>query len=195
VFYTLLLFAIRAYIIAKNESTHYLALQVKIDGKWGTVCNYGWTIKSAELVCHQLGYVLNPNDWLLEHSDIPQAGIGDPVILRLVNRAKLSVHRLLLPVYDTFFCFRARSNVRCSDEDLDITKCKSEKENEFENSCNHDHDVGIRCHEPKWAGVRFSVLAKRTNLQYLWIEQAGLLDYATNSLKPGKSAFSRITGR
>lgn len=58
--------------------------QVKIDGKWGTVCNYGWTIKSAELVCHQLGYVLNPNDWLLEHSDIPQAGIEDPIILRFV---------------------------------------------------------------------------------------------------------------
>ncbi len=64
-------------------------------------------------------------------------------------------------------------------------KCKAETETEFENSCNHDNDVGMRCHEPKWAGVRFGVLAERTSLQYLLVEQAGLLDYTTNQLKPG----------
>lgn len=77
------------------------------------------------------------------------------------------------------------SNVKCTDEDLDITKCKAETENEFENSCNHDNDVGMRCYQPRWAGVRFGVLAERSSLQYLCIEQAGLLDYATNALKSG----------
>lgn len=38
-------------------------LQLKINNQWGTVCNYGWTIQNAALVCQQLGYVLNPDDW------------------------------------------------------------------------------------------------------------------------------------
>lgn len=38
-------------------------LQIKINDQWGTVCNYGWTIKNAALTCQQLGYVLNPDDW------------------------------------------------------------------------------------------------------------------------------------
>lgn len=77
--------------------------------------------------------------------------------------------------------------MKCTDEDLDITECRAEKDMEFENSCSHNNDVGLRCHEPKWAGVRFGVLAERANLQYLLIEKAGLLDYATNQLKPGTS--------
>lgn len=78
------------------------------------------------------------------------------------------------------------SNVKCTDEDLNILDCKSEKEYEFEYSCNHDNDVKMRCYEPGWAGLRFGVLAERSNLQYLSVERAGLLDYATNLLKPGK---------
>lgn len=49
-------------------------LQVKINGTWGTVCNYGWTMKDAALVCQQLGLVLNPDDWFLERNEIPKAG-------------------------------------------------------------------------------------------------------------------------
>lgn len=59
-------------------------LQVNINAKWGTVCNYGWTIEAAALVCHQLGYVLNPNDWLLDHSEIPTTGTSDPILLRFL---------------------------------------------------------------------------------------------------------------
>ncbi|XP_065210133.1 protein bark beetle-like [Planococcus citri] len=132
-------------------------LQVYINGKWGTVCNYGWTIEAASLVCHQLGYVLNPNDWFLSNSEISMSGTSDPVLL---------------------------SNVKCTDEDLNILDCKAEKEFEFEYSCSHDYDVKMRCYEPGWAGLRFGVLAERSNLQYLSVERAGLLDYATNLLKP-----------
>ncbi|VEN48816.1 unnamed protein product [Callosobruchus maculatus] len=133
-------------------------LQIKVNDQWGTVCNYGWTMKNAALVCQQLGYVLNPEDWYLERAEIPQAGTSEKVLL---------------------------SNVQCDDYDLDITKCKSEKISvDFENSCNHDNDVGIRCYKTSWAGVRFGSLAERTDIQFLTIEQAGLLDYATSTLKP-----------
>ncbi|XP_063914202.1 protein bark beetle isoform X2 [Zophobas morio] len=132
-------------------------LQVKIDQQWGTVCNYGWTIKNAALVCQQLGYVLNPEDWYLERNEIPSAGTTEDVIL---------------------------SNVQCEDFDLDITKCKAETKGNFENSCTHENDVGIRCYKSSWAGVRFGALAERSNIQYVTIEMAGLLDYATSTFKP-----------
>lgn len=36
-----------------------------------------------------------------------------------------------------------------------------------------------------WAGLRLGPLAQRCDLQYVTIEKAGLLDYKTNSFKPG----------
>ncbi|CAH1173589.1 unnamed protein product [Phaedon cochleariae] len=143
-------------LLGGNEDTEG-RLQLKIDEQWGTVCSYGWTMKNAALVCQQLGYVLNPDDWNLERNEIPAAGTTGKVIL---------------------------SNVQCDDFDLDITKCRSEKVGDFENSCSHDNDVGVRCYKTSWAGVRFGSLAERTDIQFLTIEKSGLLDYATNSFKP-----------
>jgi len=79
------------------------------------------------------------------------------------------------------------SNVRCTEDDVDITTCPGERENEFENSCTHEHDVGLRCHESSWAGVRLGVLAERADLQFITVERAGLLDYSTNIFKPGET--------
>lgn len=132
-------------------------LQVKIDNQWGTVCNYGWDIKDAALACQQLGLVLNPEDWYLERNEIPDAGTTENVIL---------------------------SNVQCDEFDLDVTKCRAEKMGNFENSCGHESDVGIRCYTSSWAGVRFGALAERSDLQYITIEKSGLLDYATSTFKP-----------
>ncbi|OWR46233.1 Neurotrypsin [Danaus plexippus plexippus] len=132
-------------------------LQVRIDSKWGTICNYKWNIVNAALVCNQLGLALNPDDWYLEPNEIPNAGTAEDIIL---------------------------SNVECTEFDNDITKCKAETIESFENSCTHDNDVGIRCYESSWAGVRFSVIAERADLQYVTIEKAGLLDYSSNLFKP-----------
>lgn len=136
--------------------------KVKIEHKWGTVCNYGWTIQDAALVCHQLGYILDSNNWFMERSQIPNAGINEDILL---------------------------SNVRCTENDNDITKCQAEREQDFENSCTHANDVGVRCLEAAWAGLRLGPLAQRSDLQYVTIEKAGLLDYKTNSFKPGNFVF------
>lgn len=129
------------------------------------MCNYGWTIEDAALVCHQLGLVLNVDDWNLERNEIPEAGSTERVVL---------------------------SNVECTEFDHDITKCKSDKIEQFENSCNHDNDVGIRCYDASWAGVRFGSLSQRSDIQFVTIEKAGLLDYTTNTFKPALQLdFSR----
>ncbi|XP_015594324.1 protein bark beetle isoform X2 [Cephus cinctus] len=132
-------------------------LQVRIGEKWGTVCNYGWTIRDAALVCHQLGLTLESDNWFMERSQIPSAGTNEDIIL---------------------------SNVQCTDDDIDVSKCKAESQGEFENSCTHDNDVGVRCSEAAWAGLRLGPLAQRSDLQYITIEKAGLLDYTTSSFKP-----------
>lgn len=132
-------------------------LQVRIDDKWGTVCNYRWNIINAALVCNQLGLALNPDDWFLEPNQIPNAGTTEDILL---------------------------SNVECTEFDHDITQCKAETRDNFENSCTHDNDVGIRCYETSWAGIRFSVISERADLQYVTIEKAGLLDYSSNVFKP-----------
>lgn len=142
-----------------GASEHEGRLQVYLKGKWGTVCDYGWTQINAALVCNQLGLALNPLDWRLLRSEVPNAGTAEDVIL---------------------------SNVRCTEHDIDITKCRAERfsHGEFLNSCTHEYDVGIRCYEGAWAGLRFGVLAERADLQYVTIEKAGLFDYATNTFKP-----------
>lgn len=94
----------------------------------------------------------------MERSQIPNAGINEDILL---------------------------SNVQCTENDNDITKCRAEKEQDFENSCTHSNDVGVRCLEVAWAGLRLGPLAQRCDLQYVTIEKAGLLDYKTNLFKPG----------
>lgn len=142
-----------------GATEHEGRLQIYTNGLWGTVCDYGWTIIDAALVCNQLGLALNPLDWRLQRSDVPGAGTTEDVIL---------------------------SNVRCTEHDVDITQCRAElaSRGDFYNSCTHEHDVGIRCYEGAWAGLRFGVLAERADLQYVTIEKAGLFDYATNTFKP-----------
>lgn len=134
-------------------------LEIYLNNKWGTICDYGWTIIDAALACHQMGLALNPSNWRLLRSEVPNANNGDDILL---------------------------SNVRCTEYDIDIRNCRAERrsQHEFEHSCTHENDVGIRCSVGAWAGLRFGVLAERTDLKYIKIEQAGLFDYAINSFKP-----------
>lgn len=114
-------------------------------------------MKNAALVCHQLGLTLDPDNWNMERSQIPSAGTNEDIVL---------------------------SNVRCTEDDLDVSRCKAETNDNFENSCTHEHDVGVRCTEAAWAGLRLGPLALRSDLQFITIERAGLLDYTTDSFKP-----------
>ena len=50
------------------------------------------------------------------------------------------------------------SNVRCDPLDTDITKCKlSERRDMFLNTCDHTDDVGLRCYDVSWAGIRLGI--------------------------------------
>ena len=134
-------------------------LQVKIGDRWGTVCNEGWTRQSAAVACHQMGLVLNPRDWFIEPSQLQSPmGTEDPVLM---------------------------SHVDCTVLDTDIRSCFHQPAvNQTENYCGHDMDVGLRCHDVSWAGLRFGMTAKKSVLRSATVERAGLFDYATHSFQP-----------
>lgn len=134
-------------------------LQVKMGDRWGTVCNEGWTRQSAAVACHQMGLVLNPRDWFVEPSQLQSSmGLDDPVLM---------------------------SHVDCSALDTDIRSCFHRPTiNQTENYCGHDMDVGLRCHDVSWAGLRFGMTAKKSILRSATVERAGLFDYATHSFQP-----------
>ena len=137
-------------------------LQVQVDGQWGTVCDFGWTIKSAAVACQQMGFVLNTEDWRLQPNEIPKEGADDPILM---------------------------SNVRCGDLETDIRRCRrAETQQDLLNSCSHEYDVGLRCYDVSWAGLRLGMTAKRSKLYDVKIERAGLFDYRTSSFVPGIQA-------
>ena len=69
------------------------------------------------------------------------------------------------------------SNVRCDPLDTDITNCRgglrwrSEKPDMFLNSCDHPDDVGIRCYDVSWAGIR---LGKTSTKNALTVESINI---------------------
>ena len=136
-------------------------LQVKMSGdRWGTVCNEGWTLQSAAVACHQMGLVLNPRDWFMEPSELmSSSGTEDPVVM---------------------------SHVDCTELDSDVRKCWhwATGANHTENYCGHESDVGLRCHDVSWAGLRFGMTAKKSILRSATVERAGLFDYARQSFQP-----------
>ena len=56
------------------------------------------------------------------------------------------------------------------------------------NSCTHQYDVGLRCYDISWAGLRLGMTAKRSKLYDVKIERAGLFDYRTWTFVPGIQA-------
>lgn len=59
-----------------------IVVQVWVDGQWGTVCNHGWNQDAAAIACHQMGLVLNPEDWDLQPSQLPSEGQTSPILIR-----------------------------------------------------------------------------------------------------------------
>lgn len=83
--------------------------------------------------------------------------------------------------------------MRCDEFDTDLLECASDAAEELENACAHSNDVGIRCYPRTWAGIRFGMTARESQMKGVVIERAGLLDYSGRVFKPGEVS-ARLSG-
>ena len=82
----------------------------------------GWTRTDASVACQMLGMVVHPDDWWVYQNVPAEEGV---------------------PIW--------RSEVRCTDLDINILDCKADMV--YDHSCNHSLDVHLRCYKPTWAGT------------------------------------------
>ncbi|CAJ0561234.1 unnamed protein product, partial [Mesorhabditis spiculigera] len=149
-----------------NDRTVEGRLEVFIDGQWGTVCNRSWTAQHALTVCNQLGLSMDP-EYFENWRIFPPAG-DLPMLM---------------------------DNIRCEENEVDITKCRYDGLwHNVGAGCRRTEVVGIRCVPPRWAGVRYSLLANppmvtgQPTMKNWLIEKAGLFDFR----KPEFSAALQV---
>lgn len=133
-------------------------LKIEMNGMSGTVCNRGWTPLNSQIVCQQLGLILDPNLHLYS------------ITRRENDQDQRSAEPILM------------SEVECDPLDTNLFECKHT--NQFDHACTHLDDVWLRCLQPGWAGIRFGMMAEPSKLKYAVFENAGQYDYATCQLAP-----------
>ncbi|GMS79584.1 hypothetical protein PENTCL1PPCAC_1759, partial [Pristionchus entomophagus] len=137
-------------------------VEVLMDNEWGTVCNRSWTAYHAQMVCNRLGLVMDPQ-YFENWRIFPERG-DLPMIM---------------------------DNIRCEENEVDITRCRHDGvRHNVAAGCRDTEVVGVRCNEPRWAGVRYSLLANPPTVtgqrtMHNWrIEKAGVFDFRLPEFSP-----------
>lgn len=130
-------------------------LRVEINGKFGTVCNKGWTIQNSKIVCQQMGLILDPNFYLYSKKLYQDHRQNDAILM---------------------------SEVQCDSLDTNLFECRHTSLSDH--TCTHEDDVWIKCLRPGWAGIRFGMASQASSLKYAYFEHAGQYDYHEAQLAP-----------
>uniref|UniRef100_A0A1I7UI11 SRCR domain-containing protein n=1 Tax=Caenorhabditis tropicalis TaxID=1561998 RepID=A0A1I7UI11_9PELO len=141
-----------------NDEVTEGRLEVLVDEQWGTVCNRSWTPQLTVLACNQLGLVADVQ-YFENWRVFPEQG-DLPMVM---------------------------DNIRCEENEVDITRCRHDGiERNCAAGCRKTEVVGLRCLEPRWAGVRYSLLANpptvtgQTTMDNWRIEKGGLFNFRTS---------------
>jgi hypothetical protein len=130
-------------------------LRIEINGQHGTVCNRGWSLMNSQIVCQQMGLVLDPNFYLYTRWLEMDARQDEPILM---------------------------SEVQCDLLDTSLFECRHTKRDDH--TCDHRDDVWLKCIRPGWAGVRLGMTALPSRIKYGLFEGAGQYDYAKAQLAP-----------
>ncbi|CAF0869334.1 unnamed protein product [Brachionus calyciflorus] len=130
-------------------------LRVEINGKYGTICNKGWSIQNSKIACQQLGLILDPNYFIYSRWLENDPRINESILM---------------------------SEVQCDSLDTNLFECRHTSH--FDHTCTHQDDVWIKCLKPSWSGVRFGLNSQSSNIKHAYFSQSGQFDYTEAKLSP-----------
>ncbi|CAH1792063.1 unnamed protein product [Owenia fusiformis] len=131
-------------------------LEVYKDGQWGTVCNVGWNMANAALVCQMMGYTVHPDSWLPQQTQ--RGDPGQPIWL---------------------------SNVYCDEMDSDIMQCRADQLEDHSCDHSMDVNVKCVPVTWAGVRITMAQVQRPSILRHLTIEKFGLLDPAVAKYAPG----------
>ncbi|CAB3397311.1 unnamed protein product [Caenorhabditis bovis] len=141
-----------------NDGVTEGRLEVFVDDQWGTVCNRSWTADHTILACNQLGLIAD---------------------IQYFENWRIFPSKGDLPMI--------MDNIRCEENEVDLTRCRHDGiSRNCGAGCRPTEVVGLRCLEPRWAGVRYSLLANpptvtgQTTMDNWLIEKGGLFNFRTS---------------
>uniref|UniRef100_G1KBS9 Lysyl oxidase homolog 4 n=1 Tax=Anolis carolinensis TaxID=28377 RepID=G1KBS9_ANOCA len=94
-------------------------VEVVMNGQWGTVCDDGWDLPAASVVCRQLGYGHSSRASYMNRSVGSRVSLG--------------------PIHLT--------RVRCRGYERSLAECSSQEARQT--GCRHEADAAVRCHVPQ----------------------------------------------
>ncbi|RNA26979.1 bark beetle isoform X1 [Brachionus plicatilis] len=130
-------------------------LRLETNGKFGTVCNKGWTMQNSKIVCQQMGLVVDPNFYIYSKKLYKDHRLNEAILM---------------------------SEVQCDRLDINLFECRHTSQSDH--TCTHDDDVWLKCLRPSWAGIRFGMASQPSSLKYAIFEQAGQYDYHEGQVAP-----------
>ena len=132
--YTLIVFTgcTHGNIKLVNGSTpHEGKVEICINGEWGTVCDYSWDRRDAQVVCRQLGYVPTCKLVFISIYIILTVDIIGASFYTSSQFGDGDLQQLIW-------------NVQCSGSEISLLSCSYQQDPS--SSCYYGHTAGVRCY-------------------------------------------------
>lgn len=107
--------------LVEGSGPHEGLVEIRFQGRWGTVCNNGWDLNDAMVVCHQLGYPT-----AVQAFDQSELGSGSGSGFNSIENAIIWL-----------------DNVGCMGFEANLTQCRST--NPLRQYCADNQQAGVKC--------------------------------------------------
>ena len=105
-----------------------------LNQRWGTICDDGWSISDAKVVCKQLGFLTTGL-----YSPICHSHFSTPRVLSVATSTGFSHY--ILAHFGEGTGPVLLSDIACMGSEAKLTDCSYS----YANSCTHSQDAGVDC--------------------------------------------------